>query len=131
MRFDVGERGAFGRSHARDRRNLVEDEIFRFAGRDLQLAAAEAGEIRKAGMGANRDTVPLRQPDGRAQHGRVAGMKPGRDVRRGNRRHQRRVIAERVCPKRLADVGIQIDPHLANACLSRRPRSTRRAYLAP
>src|SRR2546430_2070520 len=48
---------------------------------------------------------------GSAKDGGAAAMKTGRDVRRGNRRHECRVVSERVRAKRLADVRIQIDPH--------------------
>ena len=111
MRLDVRERGAFGGGNARDGGDLVQDKIFRFPGSDVQFAAAEARQIGKAGMGPDRDAVGPGQPDRRAQYGGITGMKAGRDVRRRNRRHEGRVVAERVRPERLADVGVEIDPH--------------------
>ena len=111
MRLDVPDRRALGGGDAGDGRDLIEDEVFRFPRRNVQLAAAEAGEIGKTRMCADRDTVRDGEPDGRAQHRGVATVEPGGDVCRRDRGHEPGVVTDRVRAEGFADVGVEIDPH--------------------
>ena len=104
MRLHVLQAHALGRRHAGDRGDLVEDEILRLAGRDVQLAPAEADEIRKPRMRADGHAAFLREPDCLAQHRWIAGVKAGGNVGRRDRRHQGGVVADRVRAEGLAQV---------------------------
>ena len=86
VRLDVLDLHAFGGGDAGDRGDLIEHEVLGFLRRDVQLAAAEADEIGKPRMRADRDAVRLREPNRRAQHRRIAGVKSGGDVGRRDRR---------------------------------------------
>ena len=102
---------ALGGGNAGDGRDLIEDEVLRLPRRNVQLAAAEAGEIGKTRVGADRDPVRGGEPDGRAQHRRVATVEPGGDVCRRDRGHEPGVVTDRVRAEGFADVGVEIDPH--------------------
>ena len=112
MRLDVLQPGALGSGNARDRGDLIEDEILSLPGGDVHLAAAEAGEIGEPGMGTHGHAVRLRHPDRAAQNRRVTGMKAGRDVRRGHDLHQAGIVTNCEGAKGLADVGVEVDAHL-------------------
>ena len=109
MRFHVLEVQAFRRSHTGDRRDLIENEIFRFARRDLHRAASEADEVRDTRVRADRDAALPGQTNRLAQHARIAGVKTCRDVRRGDRLHQPGIVADGVGAERLAHVGVEVD----------------------
>ena len=64
-------------------------------------------------MRAYRDAMSLRQGDRPAHHRWITGVKPARDVRRCNARHQLFVRTHLPRAKRLAEIGIEIDPHLS------------------
>jgi hypothetical protein len=61
--LDVLKPHAFCRGDAGHGGNLIQHEVLGVGGRDVHLAAAEPDEIRKARVGADRDTVSLREPD--------------------------------------------------------------------
>src|SRR5437588_216862 len=79
--------------------------------RDVQLAAAEAGEVGESRVRADRDAVRLRETDRPAQHRRIPGMKSGGDVRGGNRAEQSGVVPDRVGAERLAGVRVDVNAH--------------------
>ena len=62
-------------------------------------------------MRTHRHTVRLRELDRGAQHRRIAAVKSGGDVRRGDRLHQSGVVTDRVGAERLAHVGVDVDAH--------------------
>ena len=111
VRLDVLDRHALGGGDAGDRGDLVEHEVFGFLRRDVQLAPAEADEIGKPRMRADRDAVRLREPNRVAQHRRIAGVKSRGDVGRGDRAEQAGVVADGVGAERLAGVGVDVDAH--------------------
>ena len=57
VRLDVLHRHAFGGGDAGDRGHLIQHHVLGFLRRHVQLAAAEADQIRKAGMRADGDAV--------------------------------------------------------------------------
>jgi len=109
VRLHVLQAHALRRRHARDRRDLIQDEILSFAWRDVQVAASEADEIREPRMRADGDAVLFGQPDRVAQHRGIAAVETGSNVRRRDRRHQSRVVADGVGAERLAHIGVEVD----------------------
>ena len=49
MRLDVLERDPFGTRHTGNRRDLIQDQVFRFRGRQPHLPATEPGQSGKPG----------------------------------------------------------------------------------
>ena len=111
MRLDVLEPDAFAFGDAGQRADLVDDQVLDLLRAQLHLAAAEAQQVGVAGMGADRDPVGARQPHGAPHRPRVAGVPAAGDVGRRHHRHQQRVLAHRPGAERLAQVGVQVDPH--------------------
>ena len=106
---------AFGRRHAGDRGDLIEHEVFGFLRRHVHVAASEADEIRKTRVRANRHAVRLGRTNRGPEHGGVAGVEPGGDIRRGDGLQQagvvtESVLADRVGAERFADVRVEVDP---------------------
>ena len=111
---------------------LVEDEVGTSSG-ERPFAAARtrpdpaARRARRSRRGASRRARRC------AAHVRIAAVEARSDVRRGQVRHQRRVVAERPAPERFAQVGVEVElmapaaPRMTNRRPSSRGRESRPA----
>ena len=94
MRLHVAHPSTFRRDHPVERTDLVNRQVVGFLGCDRHLAATEAGQIRKPGMGADRDVVVQSGAHRSPHDGRVARVKPARDVRGRDQREDLEIGAQ-------------------------------------
>ena len=90
---------------------LVEDVGGEVGGVHVDAAAAEAGEVAVADLGADDDPALGGGGDGAPDGGRVAGVEAARDVGARDDVEHRLVVAEDPGAERLAEVGVEVDPH--------------------
>ena len=109
MRLDVCQPHALGRRHARQRADLIRDQVLDLSGRDGHLAAAEAGQVTQAWVRAHRHAVRARQGHRGPHHPRIAGVETAGDICRGDVRHHALVVAVALSPGGLAHVCIQVN----------------------
>ncbi len=107
----MDERDAVGTGEGRQRPDLIEREGFQFRRRQLQDTAAESLQVGVTGVGADGDPGLHRQRHRLRHHRRIAGVQPAGDVCRGDHRHERRILAQRVAAKTLAQIAIQVNEH--------------------
>src|SRR5437867_5376685 len=92
-----------------DRSRLVDDQVVHLLRLDLHDAPAEALQVGKRRMGADRDAALYGERDGLADGGRVAAVKAAGDIRGGDVGHHGRILAHFPGAVALAHVAVQID----------------------
>ncbi len=93
------------------RADLDDDGPFDLVGRERHRPPPEAGAVGIARMRADRHPVPRGDGHGAGDDVGIAGVRAARDVDRGHERDERLVLAQRPRAVRLADVGVEVDPH--------------------
>jgi hypothetical protein len=84
--------------------NTVDDLIVRH----FDVAPSETREVRIARMGTRHDIVFFTQAHRALHHGRVGGVHPAGDVRRGYVLYGLGIIADRICAERLSHVAVEV-----------------------
>ena len=98
-------------ANASQRAELVEHVGVQLGGRHVDPAAAEAGQVAVADLGADRDAAVGGSCADAAHGRRVAGVESARDVRAGHDVQQSLVVAEAPHAESLAKIGVQVDLH--------------------
>ena len=80
MRLHVMERDTFRARHARDSRDLVQNQVFGLRCAEAHLAPPEAVQVGKAGMSADPDAVFSRELNRAPKNGGIAAVKTGREA---------------------------------------------------
>ena len=111
VRLHVGDPGARHPAHRLQRTELVEHVGGEVGGIHVDAAATEAGEVAVADLGADDHPALGRHGHGAADGARVAGVEAARHVGAGDDVEHRRVVAEHPGAERLAEVGVEVDPH--------------------
>ena len=129
VRLDVGDPGAGHPAHRLERAELVEHVGGEVGRVHVDAAAAEAGEVAVADLRADDDPALGGRGDGAPDGRRVAGVEAARDVGARHDVEHRLVVAEHPGAERLAEVGVEVDPHGHATNASARParRSPHRA----
>ena len=109
MRLDVGDLAAFCGGQRLQRADLVDDVVREFDRVDVQEAAAEAGEVAVADVGADHDAGGNRLAAGPADDAGIAGVETAGHVRAGDRAEHRRVVSQAPASVGLADVAVQVN----------------------
>jgi hypothetical protein len=108
VRLDVADPAAGRPGERLEGAELVEDVGGELGGGHVELAPAEADQVRVRHLGADRHPAP----DGRAHRPlhrrRVPGVEPAGDVRAGHDLQQGGVVAQVPAPVALAEVGVQV-----------------------
>src|SRR5438552_9367477 len=92
-----------------DRSSLVDDQVVHLLRLDLHDAPAEAQQVGKRRMGADRDAALYGERDGLADGGRIAAVEAAGDVRRADERHDAGVVAHLPGAVAFAHVAVEID----------------------
>ena len=111
MRLHVAQRHARRPGRRPDGAHLDDDGPFDLVGRQRHRPPPEAGPIRVARVRADRDAVARGDGHGPGDDVGIAGVGAARDVDRGHERDERLVLAQRPRAVRLADIGVEVDPH--------------------
>lgn len=116
MRLDVLQAQAIEAGEFAQRADLVDDVVDQALGVLVQVAAAEADQVAKAGMRADADAMLARHHHGAVHDVGIAGVKAGGDVGRADQRHDGvvHVIADLPGTKALAHIGVQVYRRLAH-----------------
>jgi hypothetical protein len=116
MRLDVVELHALALKKAFERADLIDDTVGQFFRAHLHLAPAETLQVGQGGMGANLDTMLLRQPHGLRHHRRIGGVEAAGDVGDRNVRHEPFVVAHLVEAEAFTHVAIDRDLGVRSRC---------------
>src|SRR2546421_3935916 len=92
-----------------DRARLVHDQVVHLLWLDLHAARAEALQVGKRRLGADRDAAADREPHRPADRRRIAAVEAAGDIRRADERHHAGVVAHLPGAVALAHVAVQID----------------------
>ena len=109
MGFYVLQADAQPRGDPRESSYLVGHEVFDVRCRKLQLAAPEALRVRKSRVSSHGDALVARELHRRPHYGGVPGVKPARDVGRGDVRNDPQVRVRGAFCRPLAHICVQID----------------------
>src|SRR3954462_7059374 len=112
VRLHVGDRGALAAREGLQRADLVGDKVFEIERTHPDLTAAEAPDVVEPRMSPDRDAIRDRGADRLDHNAWIAGVHAAGHVRGADHWHQRLVLPYRELAVALADVGIDVEPHV-------------------
>jgi hypothetical protein len=116
---------AFRIEEGLERPYLVDQQGSQLVAAHLDLAPAEALQVRIGRVGANLYPLPLGQPHRLAHDDRVGRVEPARDIGHGDVRHDSFVVATLVEAERLSHIAVDLDRHVYRLLLSAAPLQSR------
>jgi hypothetical protein len=117
MRFHIAEPRPARTAHGIERTDLIDHVCGDLTRRRSEIPPPESHEVRIPGMRSDRDSMTRSRRHGLAHRHRIARVKPARDVRGREQRHERCIGTKPVRPKPFAKVGVQIDGVFDVSCL--------------